>query len=77
MSEGLGMRRDLFDEDHEAYRASVRSFLQQEIVPHYDEWSKAGIMPREIFTRLGELGVFGFGVPEEFGGSGIDDFRLT
>lgn len=71
------MKRDLYDEDHEAYRASVRAYLQQKIVPHYEEWSRAGIMPREVFTQLGDLGALAFGVPEEFGGSGIDDFRFN
>ena len=64
------MRRDLFDDDHELYRESIRAFIEHEIVPHYAEWERAGIVPREVFTRLGELGALGFGVPEEFGGSG-------
>ena len=50
------MRRDLFDDDHELYRESIRAFIEQEIVPNYAEWERAGIVPRELFTRLGELG---------------------
>ena len=71
------MRRELFDEDHDLYRASLRSFVEHEVVPHYPEWERAGIVPRDLFTKLGTLGALGFGVPEEFGGSGIDDFRFN
>ncbi|MBK8731151.1 MAG: acyl-CoA dehydrogenase family protein [Tetrasphaera sp.] len=71
------MRRDLFDADHEAYRSSIRAFLEAKVVPHYDEWRSAGIVPRELFTDLGALGALGWGVPEEFGGAGVDDFRYN
>jgi len=71
------MRRDFYTEDHELYRESIRSYIENQIVPHYEGWSKAGIVPREVFTQLGELGALGFGVPEEFGGSGVDDFRFN
>jgi alkylation response protein AidB-like acyl-CoA dehydrogenase len=71
------MRRDFYTEDHELYRESIRSYIENRVVPCYDEWSRAGIVPREVFTQLGELGALGFGVPEEFGGSGVDDFRFN
>lgn len=71
------MKRTLYTEDHELYRQSIRSYVEQEIVPHYAEWEKAGIVPRDVFAQLGELGALGFGVPEEFGGSGVDDFRFN
>ncbi len=71
------MRRFLFDAEHEAYRATIRAFLDREVVPNYPAWDKAGIVPRELFTRLGELGAFGIAVPEEYGGAGIRDFRYN
>ena len=71
------MRRDFYTEDHELYRDSIRSYVENQVVPNYAEWSDAGIVPREVFTQLGELGALGFGVPEEFGGSGVDDFRFN
>jgi alkylation response protein AidB-like acyl-CoA dehydrogenase len=71
------MRRDFYTEDHELYRDSIRSYVENQVVPSYAEWSHAGIVPREVFTQLGELGALGFGVPEEFGGSGVDDFRFN
>jgi alkylation response protein AidB-like acyl-CoA dehydrogenase len=71
------MRRDVYTEDHELYRQSIRSYVENRVVPCYDEWSRAGIVPREVFTQLGELGALGFGVPEQFGGAGVDDFRFN
>ncbi len=71
------MKRQLFDEDHDLYRESIRSFVEQEVAPHYQQWEKDGIVPRTVFSRLGELGALGFGVPEEFGGTGVDDFRYN
>jgi alkylation response protein AidB-like acyl-CoA dehydrogenase len=71
------MRRDFYTEDHELYRQSIRSYIEDQVVPRYEEWSHAGIVPREVFTQLGELGALAFGVPEEFGGSGVDDFRFN
>ncbi|MFD7845608.1 acyl-CoA dehydrogenase family protein [Nocardia sp. NPDC059764] len=71
------MKRILFDSAHEEYRQSVRAFLGKEVVPHYQDWDTAGIVPRELFTALGDLGAFGIAVPEEFGGAGIGDFRYN
>ncbi|MFH8387542.1 acyl-CoA dehydrogenase family protein [Kitasatospora sp. NPDC018058] len=71
------MKRILFDAEHEAYRESVRTFLDKEVVPHYADWDKAGIVPRELFTGLGRLGALGIAVPEEFGGAGAGDFRYN
>ncbi|UGT62475.1 acyl-CoA dehydrogenase family protein [Nocardia asteroides] len=71
------MRRDLFDDDHEAFRASFRAFLAAEFVPHLAEWAAAGIVPREKFARAGELGFTGMQSPEKYGGGGADDFRFN
>ncbi|GAA4222681.1 alkylation response protein AidB-like acyl-CoA dehydrogenase [Streptosporangium album] len=71
------MKRDLFEEEHQLFRETVREFLAREVVPHHDQWEKDGIVPREVWKKAGELGMFGFGVPEEFGGAGITDFRYN
>jgi alkylation response protein AidB-like acyl-CoA dehydrogenase len=70
------MQRDIFEAEHDAYRASVRTFLEKSVVPHYDDWDRAGIVPREMFTRIAELGAFA-AVPEEYGGAGVSDFRYN
>ncbi|WP_042418705.1 acyl-CoA dehydrogenase family protein [Streptacidiphilus anmyonensis] len=71
------MKRILFDDEHQAYRESVRAFLDKEVVPRYAEWDRAGIVPRELFASLGSLGAFGIAVPERFGGAGVPDFRYN
>ena len=71
------MRRTLYDDDHEAFRASVRTFVDKEIAPHVDEWSAAGITPRELFSAAGKQGLLGIDVPEEYGGGGVPDFRFN
>ena len=71
------MRRDLFTSDHEAFRELVREFVEKQIVPDYPAWEKAGQMPREIFTAMGDLGMLGIALPEEHGGAGIRDYRYS
>ncbi|WP_436498914.1 acyl-CoA dehydrogenase family protein [Actinokineospora sp. HUAS TT18] len=69
------MRRNVFTEDHEAFRQTVRAFIDAEVVPDYDDWLAAGLVPRELYHKLGDLGVFGIEVPEEFGGAGESTFK--
>ncbi|MEQ3552649.1 acyl-CoA dehydrogenase family protein [Pseudonocardia nematodicida] len=71
------MKRTLYDDDHEVFRASFRKFVENEIVPNDAAWSQAGIVPRELFVRAGTNGFLGIDVPEEFGGGGVADFRFN
>ena len=71
------MRRTVFDEDHEAYRATLRSFIEAEVAPHYPDWFAAGEVPRGLYGKLAELGLFGIEVPEEYGGAGIESFKYS
>src|ERR1700712_4361047 len=73
----LGIKRDLFDDFHDDYRASFRAFLQAEVVPHHHDWCKAHIVPRELFKKAAENGFVAMAIPEEFGGAGVDDWRLN
>ncbi|GGT16144.1 acyl-CoA dehydrogenase [Streptomyces kurssanovii] len=70
------MRRTVFNEDHEAFRDTIRAFIEAEVVPVYDEWFAAGQAPRDFYYKLGELGIFGINVPEEFGGAGLDTHKF-
>ncbi|MFF0625416.1 acyl-CoA dehydrogenase family protein [Streptomyces sp. NPDC004296] len=70
------MRRTVFNEDHEAFRETIRAFVEAEVVPVYDEWCAAGQAPRDFYYKLAELGVFGIRVPEEYGGAGIDSHKF-
>ncbi|MEU3599394.1 acyl-CoA dehydrogenase family protein [Streptomyces sp. NPDC006798] len=70
------MRRSVYQEDHEAFRETIRAFVEAEVVPVYDEWLAAGQAPRDFYDKLGELGVFGIEVPEEYGGAGESSFKF-
>ena len=63
-------RYDLFTEEHDALRASVRDFVEREIRPNVEEWEAERDFPRALYERCGELGLFGLKYDEEFGGSG-------
>jgi acyl-CoA dehydrogenase len=65
-------RYDLFTEEHDALRASVRDFVGREIRPFVDEWEAQRDFPRSLYERVGELGLFGLKYEEEYGGSGPD-----
>jgi alkylation response protein AidB-like acyl-CoA dehydrogenase len=71
------VRRTVFNEDHEAFRETIRDFIASEVVPVYPEWEQAGMPPRDFYRRLGELGIFGIEVPEEYGGAGVTGFKFS
>ncbi|WP_286900570.1 acyl-CoA dehydrogenase family protein [Thermocrispum sp.] len=71
------MRRTLYTDEHEQFRAAFRQFLDAEAVPHWEEWEKAGTAPREFWRAAGKLGFLGFEAPEQYGGLGIRDFRYN
>jgi alkylation response protein AidB-like acyl-CoA dehydrogenase len=74
------MRRTLFEDVHEDFRASFRTFLQLEVVGEdgrYGEWEREGIVPREVFAKAGTGGFLGMSVPQRYGGAGVRDFRFN
>ncbi|WP_020380069.1 acyl-CoA dehydrogenase family protein [Nocardiopsis potens] len=71
------MQRELFETEHDLFRESVAEFLDRNVVPHHDRWEKDGIVPREVWTEAGKVGLLGLGVPEAYGGSGVRDFRFN
>jgi len=64
--------RDIFDADHDMFRELARSFFENEVAPFHAEWEAAGEVPRELWTKAGELGLLSNMVPEEYGGLGLD-----
>jgi len=58
-------------EEQEAVRAMVRDFARTEIAPRVMEWDEAQTFPRDVMAKLGELGMLGVLVPEEYGGAGL------
>lgn len=71
------MRRTIFTEEHELFRRSARTYFEKECVPFVDEWEAAGKVSREAWLKAGEQGLLGWEVPEEYGGSGVGDFRFN
>ncbi|NOX69829.1 MAG: acyl-CoA dehydrogenase [Gammaproteobacteria bacterium] len=69
------MSRDIFEEEHEMFRDSVRSFMQKEIGPNSDRWQEQGIVDREAFVKAGEMGLLLMWADESYGGAGVQDFR--
>jgi alkylation response protein AidB-like acyl-CoA dehydrogenase len=71
------MDRKHFAGEHLAFADAFGAFVDKQIAPHYEEWERAGITPREVFTEAGKGGFLGMAVPEELGGGGVDDFRFN
>src|SRR5260370_4522528 len=71
------MRRSLFTEEHHLFRDAFKHFLEKEVVPYYEQWEKDGIVSREMWLKAGQQGFLGLAVPEEYGGTGVDDFRYS
>ena len=68
------MNTTYFTEEHDLFRASLRDFLQKEVVPHIEDWEASGTIDPEIWTKMGEMGFFGIAYPEAYGGMGLDFF---
>ncbi|MFD5114442.1 acyl-CoA dehydrogenase family protein [Streptomyces sp. NPDC058391] len=71
------MKRQIYAAEHEAFRATVRTFLAKEVLPHYEQWEKDGIVSRDAWLAAGRQGLLGLAVPEEYGGGGTADFRYS
>jgi acyl-CoA dehydrogenase len=55
----------------------LRKFIEKEVVPVHDEWEAAGHVPRDFYRSLGEIGVLGVNVPEEYGGAGQSGYKYS
>ena len=71
------MARAIFDQEHEAFREAVGTFLDKEVVPFHDQWERDGIVDREVWTKAGAQGLLGLQLDEEHGGGGTPDFRYN
>ncbi|MFE2377078.1 acyl-CoA dehydrogenase family protein [Streptomyces sp. NPDC059398] len=71
------MNRRLYTAEHEAFRQTVRTFLNKEVLPYYEQWEKDGIVSRDAWLAAGRQGLLGLAVPEEYGGGGNPDFRYS
>jgi acyl-CoA dehydrogenase len=60
--------------EHEAWRDTVRRFVEREILPHAAAWDEAGEFPRELYRKAAAAGLLGMGFPDEYGGTPADYF---
>ncbi|MFJ4045637.1 acyl-CoA dehydrogenase family protein [Microbacterium sp. NPDC089987] len=72
------MERDIYEEDHEAFRDLVKDFVKRHVSNEsIERWDAAGEVDRETMRAAGEAGIIGLSVPEEFGGAGmLQDYRF-
>ena len=66
------IERTLFTADHEAFRDTVRRFIEREIAPHHAAWEEQGYVDREVWRKAGAAGLLCPTMPEAYGGGGVD-----
>src|SRR5277367_3610239 len=71
------MKRLVLEPEHEAFRETVRQFIDRELVPNAQQWESDRIVDRSAFVAAGKYGLIGFNMPEQYGGGGVDDFRFN
>src|SRR6202162_5773770 len=64
--------RGVFSSDHQAFRKTIRRFIEEEVAPYHYEWEGQRGLPRELWRKAGKLGFLCCDVPEQYGGSGAD-----
>ena len=64
-------------EEQQLLRKTVRQFAEAEIAPHSREWDEKQSFPRELFGKLGELGLMGAVWPPEYGGAGLSTLEYA
>ena len=69
------MERDIFTEEHAAFRDLVRLFIAKEIAPHHEQWERDGMVSRDVWLAAGRTGLLGIEIDEKYGGGGLQDYR--
>jgi len=69
------MQRDIYEDEHELYRQTVREFIAREVSPHYEAWEQAGRLDRQVFKSAAAAGIYGLEIPQRFGGPEVSDYR--
>ncbi|MGZ4775628.1 MAG: acyl-CoA dehydrogenase family protein [Oryzihumus sp.] len=71
------MPRNVYGPDHEAFRASVREFVERSLKPRAEDFITAKSIDRAVWLEAGKQGLLGLDIPEEYGGAGADDFLFN
>jgi len=70
------VQRDIFTEEHDAFRDLVRSFIAKEVTPHNEQWERDGVVSRDVWLAAGQAGLLGIEIDEKYGGGGSQDYRF-
>lgn len=71
------MNRNVYTRDHEDFRAVAREFVKRSLEPFTEEFFAAGMIDRRAWLEAGKQGLLGLEVPEQYGGSGAEDYRYN
>jgi alkylation response protein AidB-like acyl-CoA dehydrogenase len=71
------MQRLIFEDEHNWFRESVETFVRRELLPRAEQIREQRLIDLDIWLKAGEAGFLGVGIPEEFGGNGVRDFRFN
>ena len=66
------LTREIFTPEHDMLRETARRFFEREIVPYHRDWEKAGVAPRSVWKKAGEVGLLCVNIPDAYGGGGAD-----
>jgi acyl-CoA dehydrogenase len=69
------MRRDIFGEEHDAFRETMRAFIAREVAPYHEQWERDGVVSRDVWLAAGRAGLLGIDIDEKYGGGGNADYR--
>ena len=70
------MESQFYEPIHEEFRTSVREFIKREVVPNMGAWEEEGHIDSRLWPIAGAQGLIGLRVPEQYGGSGVTDYRF-
>jgi len=59
-------------DEQKMLKETIAKFVEKEVKPHAEEWDEQEEFPADVFRAMGDLGLFGISIPEEYGGSGSD-----
>ncbi|MEV5408174.1 acyl-CoA dehydrogenase family protein [Thermopolyspora sp. NPDC052614] len=70
------MSESFYTDDHEELRKVVRTYVEREVTPNLARWERQRLVDREAWLAAGRQGLLGARIPEEYGGAGLDDYRV-
>jgi acyl-CoA dehydrogenase len=70
----LPSKSPFYTEVHEAWRDTLRRWVEAEIAPHAAAWDEAGEFPRDLYVKAADIGLLPLGFPEDYGGVPSDPF---